>query len=71
LQESAKVRHTSNPKQLEQPKIDLEEVMTFHNGEENELEDVTKNTKLKTIRPTINHPLELQCLTIKPKTPST
>jgi hypothetical protein len=33
--------------------------MTFHNGEQNELDDVTKNTKLETIWPIKNHPLEL------------
>jgi hypothetical protein len=54
---------------LEQPKIDLQEATTFHNGEENELEDVTKNTWLKTIWPTINHPLELRCIKIELETP--
>jgi hypothetical protein len=36
-------------KQLEKPKIDIKEVETFHNGEQNNLEDIAKNAKLKTI----------------------
>jgi hypothetical protein len=47
LLESPKVGHTSNSKWLEQPKIDILEVVTFHNREQNELEDYTKNTKSK------------------------
>jgi hypothetical protein len=43
--------------------------MTFHNGEENEVEDVAQNTKLKIIRPTKNHPLELLRIKIKLETP--
>jgi hypothetical protein len=43
--------------------------MTFHNGEQNELEDVTKNIESKIIRPTENHPLGLRCIKTKPKTP--
>jgi hypothetical protein len=39
----------SNLKQLEQPKNDPKEVASFHNGEQNELENVTKNIELKTI----------------------
>jgi hypothetical protein len=49
----------NNPERLEQPKNDAKEVVTFHNREKNELEDVTKNTKSKTIRPTKNHLLGL------------
>ncbi len=43
--------------------------MTFHNGEENELNDVMKHTKPKTIQPTGNHPPKLQHIKTKPKTP--
>jgi len=36
------LRHIDSPKQLELPKIDIEEDVTFHNGEENEnLEDTS------------------------------
>jgi hypothetical protein len=33
LQESVEVGHINNLERVEQPKIDLEEVATFHNGE--------------------------------------
>jgi hypothetical protein len=33
--------------------------MTFHIGEQNKLEDIDKNIKLKNVRPTKDHPLEL------------
>ncbi len=46
LQESAKVGHIGSSKWLEQPKINLKVVTNFHSGEQNELEDVTKNIKL-------------------------
>jgi hypothetical protein len=59
----------NNPERLEQPKNDAKEVVTFHNREKNELEDVTKNTKSKTIRPTKNHLLGLWRTKIKPKIP--
>jgi hypothetical protein len=39
--------------------------MTFHIGEQNELEDVTKNTEPKTIQPIGNYPPELQRIKIK------
>ncbi len=45
LQESAKVYHISNPKKLKQPKINLKEVVAFLTAKQNELEDITKNTK--------------------------
>ncbi len=36
------LRHIDSPEQLELPKIDIEEDVTFHNGEENEnLEDTS------------------------------
>jgi hypothetical protein len=43
LQESAKVGHTCNLKWLEQPKINIEEAMTFHSGEKNKLKDIIEN----------------------------
>jgi len=43
--------------------------MTFHIGEQNELEDVTKNTEPKTIQPIRNYPPELQRIKIKLKIP--
>jgi hypothetical protein len=43
--------------------------MTFHIGEQNKLEDVTKNTEPKTIQPTRNYPPKLQRIKIKSKTP--
>jgi hypothetical protein len=43
-------------KQLKKTKINIKEVETFYNGEQNKLEDVTKNTKPKIVRPTKNHP---------------
>jgi hypothetical protein len=46
LQESAEVGYVGSSMRLEQPKINLEEAATFHSGEQNELEDVTKNIKL-------------------------
>jgi len=63
LQKNVKIGHVSNSKWLEQPKIDPKEVATFHSGEKNELEDVTKNNKPK------NHPPKLRCIKTKPKTP--
>jgi hypothetical protein len=45
--------------QLKQAQIDPKEAMTFHNGEQNKLENVTKNIKMATIQPFGNHPLEL------------
>jgi hypothetical protein len=33
FQESAIIRHISSPKQLELPKINVKDVVTFHNGE--------------------------------------
>ncbi len=46
MQESVEVGYIGSSERLEQPKINLEEATTFHNGEQNELEDVTKNIKL-------------------------
>lgn len=66
LQESAKVGHVSNRKWLEQSKNVPQEVVTFHNGEQTKLENATKHTKLKTIRPTRNHPTKLQHIKTKP-----
>jgi hypothetical protein len=43
--------------------------MTFHNEEQNELEDITENIKLKIAWPTRNHPSELWCMKTEPKTP--
>jgi hypothetical protein len=55
-------------KQLEKPMIDKKEARTFHNGEQNKLEDITKNTKLETVRPTKNHLSKLWCIKIKLET---
>jgi hypothetical protein len=49
LEKNVEVSHVSNPKRLKQPTINLEEVVTFHRGEENKLEDVTINIKQKII----------------------
>jgi hypothetical protein len=49
----------SSPERQEQPKNDLEESVTFHNGEQNKLKDFTENTKSKIVGLTKNHPLEL------------
>ncbi len=69
LQESAKVRHVINSlKQLELLKIDMEEATTFHNGEQNKLEDVMKNIELKDKQPIKNHSPELWHIKIEPKT---
>jgi len=62
------VGHVSNLKWLKQPKIDIKEVATFHSGEHNELEDITKNSKPKTVWSIENHPLELQRIKTEPKT---
>jgi hypothetical protein len=34
---------------LEQPKNNIEETMTFHTGEKNELEDITENIEPKIV----------------------
>jgi hypothetical protein len=34
---------------MEHPKIDLEKAAIFHNGEQNELEDILKNIEPKTV----------------------
>ncbi len=44
-------------------------VVTFHNAEQNELEDVLENIKPKTIWPPRNHPLKLKCVKTKLETP--
>jgi hypothetical protein len=54
---------------LEQSKNVPQEVVTFHSGEQNELEDVTKYTKSKIIQPTRNHPAKLRHIKTEPKTP--
>ncbi len=59
MQESAEVGHIGNLEQLEQPKIDPKEVVTFHSGEQNKLEDVIENIELETIPPIENHPPKL------------
>ncbi len=58
--------HVGSLEKLELPKINIEEATTFHNGEQNKLEDITKNTKLEIGRPIKNHPSEI--ITIEPKT---
>jgi hypothetical protein len=40
----------------------------FSNGEQNELEDVTKNTELEIVQPTKNHPSELWHIKIELET---
>jgi precorrin-6B methylase 1 len=59
----------SNLEWLEQPKNDQEEFVTFHNGEQNELEDVIENTKSKIVWPTKNHPSKLQRITTELEIP--
>ncbi len=51
------------------PKNNPKEVVTFHIGEQNKLEDITKNIEPKIIQPIGNHPLELRCIKTKLKTP--
>jgi hypothetical protein len=46
----------------------MEEAMTFHSWEQNELEDVIKNTKLEVGWPNENHPPILWHMKIKLKT---
>jgi len=58
LQKNAKIGHVSKLEWL-QPKNDLEEVVTFQSGEQNKLENVTKNIELEIVRPTKNHPPKL------------
>jgi len=65
LQASVKVGHISNLKRLKQWKIDSKEATTFHSGEQNELENITKNIKPKTIQPTKNHPPKLRHIKTK------
>ncbi len=69
LQKSVEIGHASNLKRLEQPKNNLEEVVTFQNGEQNKLEDITKNIKLKIVLPTKNHPPKLRCIKIELEIP--
>jgi hypothetical protein len=45
----------------------MEEVATFHNGEQNDLEGIIKNIKSKASQPTRNNPLELRCIKTKPE----
>jgi hypothetical protein len=59
LQKSVEVGHMSNLDWLKQPKNDPKEVVTFHNGEQNKLEDVIGNSESKIVQPTKNHLLEL------------
>jgi hypothetical protein len=51
------------------PKINPKEATTFHNGEQNKLEDITKNIELENVQLTKNHPLELRCINTELKTP--
>jgi hypothetical protein len=69
LQKTAKVGHVNHTKQLKQPKNNPKEVMTFHSGEQNELEGITKNIELKTIQPIGNHPPKLWHIKIELETP--
>jgi hypothetical protein len=46
LQKNVEIGHTSNLEQLKQPKINLK-AMTFDSGDQNELQDITKNIKPK------------------------
>ncbi len=69
LQKNAEMGHVSNMEQLEQPKKDLEEAMTFHSGVPKKLEDVIENIESKIIQPIGNHPLKLWCMKTKPNTP--
>jgi len=48
LQKNVEVGHIGNLERLKQPKINLK-AMTFHSGEQNELEDITKNIKPKIV----------------------
>jgi hypothetical protein len=59
LQKNVEIRYACSLENLELPKIDMEEVVTFHNGEQNDLEGIIKSTKLKANRPTRKNPLEL------------
>jgi hypothetical protein len=59
----------TNLKWGKKPKNDLKDVMTFHNGEQNELKDITKNTETKVVWPIENHPLELWRIKIELETP--
>jgi hypothetical protein len=59
----------NNLERLEQPKNDLEEVVTFHNGEQKQLEDIIENIEPETVQRIKNHPLELQRMKIELKTP--
>ncbi len=54
---------------MEHPKIDLEKAAIFHNGEQNELEDILKNIEPKTVWPPWNHPPKLKCIKTKLETP--
>jgi hypothetical protein len=69
LHENVEIGCVNNQEWVEQPKIDLEEATTFHCGEWNKVEDVTKNIELKIIWPTRNHPPELQCIKIELEIP--
>ncbi len=48
--------------------MDLEEVETFHSGEQNKLEDIIENIEPKIVQPMENHPLELQHIKTKLET---
>jgi hypothetical protein len=67
LQKTIKIRHVSNLKWLEHPKIDLEEVATFHSEEQDKLEDFIKNIEPKTIWSIENHLLKLWRIKTNPK----
>jgi hypothetical protein len=59
----------NNLEWLEQPKNDLEEVVTFHSGDQNKYKDDIRNIESKTIQPIGNHPLKLWRIKIELKTP--
>lgn len=69
LQKNAEVRHTINSlERLELLKINMEEAMTFHNGEQNELEYVIKNIEPRDKQPIKNHPPKLWHIKIELET---
>ncbi len=60
VQKNVKGRQIINSlEQLEMLKINMEEATTFHNVEQNELEDVIKNIEPKDKQPIGNHPPKL------------
>ncbi len=47
LQETIKVEHSKSLKGIKLPKINFEEVVTFHNREQDHFTDITKKSKPK------------------------